>query len=246
MPRTSCLTRLLLLPAVLMAIPFPAAADSVRLTNGQTMEGIVVQQTPTDVRLQIDWQGYTTLNRGIIEAMRLEDRELNQRRLAQWHRDFLALQKRQQDQASFEAAQREKGLVKRGSEWVSVEALALLQNEAAEQERQQLRQQLSELTERIQALEAENRALREEANRPPAIIREFIPAGFLVRHHQPAPERRSLFRDEQGNVVRIRDHGSHQSFTARDGTHVDLQFETGRPVFTDAAGVRHELTPLGH
>jgi hypothetical protein len=229
--------------ALCLASPSLVSADLVRLTNGQTMEGIVVQQTPGEIHLQIDWQGYTVLDRGIIHGVVLEDRELNQERLERWQRDHAALRQREQDREAFEAEQQAKGLVKQGTQWVSLEALALLKEEEAKRERQELTRQLAELTERIRLLEAENRALREEASRP-MIVREFVPvhSGLVVQHQQTHRRAGSLFRDDQGRVVRVRRHGDHRSFTTADGTRVDLQFQNGRLGYTDPAGVRHELT----
>jgi hypothetical protein len=201
------------------------------------------------VRVQIAWQGFTTVDRAIIERVEVEDRARNQEHLAEWRQEHISLQERQKAEEQFEAAQREKGLVKRGTEWVSAEELARQDAEQAEaREQERVRQQMADLTERLQALERENLALRAELQRTPQIVRQFVhvPTDFLVhrRHRVDRGRDGSLFRDPHGNVVRVREHGGHKSFTASDGRHVDLTLQDGRLGFTDTAGTRHDLTPV--
>lgn len=236
---------------MLVSLAAPAAsADLVRLTNGQTMEGVVMEETNREIRLQIDWQGYTTLDRSIVQEVVLEGPALNERRREQWRQDRAVLIKRQEDQAAFDAAQREKGLIKRGEDWVTPEAVAALESAERQEELSRLEQRLAEISGRLQALESENQALRDELARTRSIASypAYAFPGGLVLHRQQSrrhsDRHRGLFRDDQGNVVRVRDHGKHKAFTAPDGTHVDVEFRNGRPGFTDPTGTFRELTPL--
>lgn len=219
----------------------PAWADVLHLSNRHTLEGIIVRETASHVKVRIAWTGYVTIDREAIVEIVREDDKVHKHRLAQWREEHLLLQQRERERRAFEAAQRERGLVRYQGQWIAQEESGLIKEEGAQKEQELQEEQLQLLTQRIQALEEENRRLRGELDRRQQLI---IPLGFLIHHHphhQPNP-----FTDEQGNLIRVQEHEGHKFFTAPDGKHVDVKSHESHLAFTDEAGIHHDLTTLRH
>ena len=228
--------------------PSAARADVIYFLGGRMMEGIVVQETAAQIKVQVAWQGYVTLDRdSVVSILRADERE-RQRLLTEWRKEFLADQQRERERVAYEEAQRPRGLVEHQGRWVTPAELATLKKEQARKEREQREAKAKqeeeaqreaearEATQRLQALQEENLRLRELVVQQRLLL---VPTSVLVERRDP-----SLFRDEQGNLIRVREHGGHQFFTATDGQHVDLQSHDGHLAFTDAQGLHHDLTCL--
>jgi len=224
----------------------PAAADVLHLTSGRRLEGVVVEDAGLSVKVRVTWLGYVTMDRGSIRAIERSDAADRERLLDGMRQQFVADQERQQAQAAFEAAQRAKGLVKRQGRWLTPEELAQSEATAREEQAREERARFEEaarraeaavgrLEARLDALERENRRLRVELSRRRVLVTD----GVLVRH-----PRRSVARDEHGNLLRIHTHDDHRFLTLPDGRHADLEERDSRLTFTDEAGVLHELHPV--
>ena len=226
------------------------SADTLRLSGGRTLEGIILEDTASQVKIQVSWKGDVTLSREAVVSIARSEVSDHQRLLRQWQREFVADQRRERRRLALEAAQRARGLVRYQGRWISQDELALIQDrqrreaEAAE-ERQRRDAEAKLVQERLQTLEEENRRLRWDLDQghrwwswwwnPRTII--------VQERHQPDPD---LFRDEQGNLIRVNEHEGHQFFTTTDGRHVDVQSHDGHLAFTDEQGVHHDLRLAGH
>ena len=110
----------------LSAISFavPAYADLVRLANGNGIEGILLSETPEQVEVQFAAGGSITFHREEILSIEPSDEGTRHDLLVRWTKDQEAFKEELKQQKAYEAAQREKGLIPDGSEWVSREEYA--------------------------------------------------------------------------------------------------------------------------
>ena len=176
----------------------PACGDLVHLSSGRTLEGIVVWETPSRVKLQVSWRGYVTIERDAVgEIVRGDDQE-HERLFTEWREAFLAAGERRRQRAAFEAQQRARGLVRHQGTWISLEELKFIEEKSADA-RRKYEEQLQRLTERLRALEAQNRILSQRLARRPVVLRS---SRFFLPHHG-LPHAR-LAKDEQGNLLRLR------------------------------------------
>ena len=208
-------------------LPPTVWADVVHLTDGRKVEGIVVGETDSGVRVQVTWQGFVTLDREVVlSVVRLSDQE-NSRRLRRWHKDFLEDQTRQRKRDSFEAFQKRRGLVPYEREWVTPE-----EKSRREQKKKEIEAAKQKPPPKIPPVEVI----------PPPITQPASPQrnGIVVRHsHDP-----TLFKDEQGNLIRVREHRGHKFFKTTEGEHVDLESHNGHLSFADEGGIHHDLEPV--
>ena len=235
-------TTIRLFAAVLLGLSAQSRvwADVLTLANTQTIEGLIVEENESHIKVQVAWQSYVTIDRQAVVSIAQGDAHEHDQLLARWQEEFQADQQRERAQRNLEAAQRARGLVKYRGEWIKLEELitvqARKQEQQAQQERQQLEDQLSQLAQQVRALSEENQRLRQELffARQQVVV---LPQPVLVRHHHDP----TLFTDEQGNLIRVQEHDSHQFFTTTDGKHVDLQSHDGHLAFTDEQGLHHDL-----
>ena len=229
-----------------------AWGDLLSLSEGRKLEGVIVQEAKSQIRVQVSWQGYVTVDRSSVVSVTRGGKEDNARLLGQWRRDFLVDQNRERKKSSFEAAQRAKGLVMYKGSWISQAELASIQSkqkeeqtrkekEAREEAARRAAEEEAKRTERrIQALEEENLRLRQQTVTRQELL--IVPNTVIVHPHHD----HNLFRDERGNLIRVEEHEGHQFFTTTDGKHVDVQSHDGHLVFTDERGIRHDLEQAAH
>ena len=228
-----------------------AWGDLLHLSGGRKLEGVIVKETESQVKIQVSWQGYVSVDRSSVVSIARAGKEENQRLLGQWRRDFLSDQQRERKRIAFEAAQRAKGLVMYKGSWISQTELASIQAKQKEEEVRKEREAREEAAKRsaeeetrrterrIQALEEENLRLQQQAVTRRELL--VVPNTVVIHHHDP-----NLFRDERGNLIRIEEHEGHKFFTTTDGRHVDLQSHDGHLSFTDERGIHHDLERAAH
>jgi len=230
----------LLAAGACLAWSAPAQADIVHLSNGQRVEGIVVSESPSGVRIQMDVQGYMTVSREFVNEIVREDAAVNDARLERWRAEHEEARIRQEARDAFEAEQRAKGLVKYQGDWITPDALGAIRDEESRKELARLERQLEELTDRLEALETENQALRHDLEQRPIFV---FPQTELIRRSHDERRGRLLYRDEQGNLIRVQEEGGRKFFLEPDGTRVDLDEHGEHLTFTDSTGTHRDLTP---
>jgi len=236
----------------------PIAADRVHLANGQTLEGLVIRHTGSEVVVQVAWEGRMILDPGFVKAVEPSTEAERQQLLKEWRDAFQAFQEREQRRREFEEQQMAKGLLQHRGEWVTQEELAAIRAgaKAAGQERReraQVEQQLKRETDMRQRLETElrdaadrMRRLQEEQARlqqEVASLRSLLGAAFLHPRH-PSRDVPAVLRDEQGHLLRVQQHEGHLSVVTPDGIHGDLQLHDDRFSFTESSGKHHDLEPV--
>lgn len=219
-----------------------AWGDILHLSDGRKVEGIITKEADAHLQIQVLWQGTVTVPRSSIRSVVRGSRQDHQGLLKKWHKDFLVDQRREQERAAFEAAQRAKGLVKHEGRWIAREELALIQEkerkEREKKEQKRREEEARRVEERLQALEEENRRLqRQIAAQTELIFRQ----GVVVHHHDP-----NLFRDEQGNLIRVQEQLGEKFFTTTDGKRINLESHGGHLTFTDDKGIHRDLKPADH
>ena len=225
-----------------------AWGDVLYLSDGRKVEGIIADETDVQVRVQVLWQGYVTIPRGTVLSIERGAKGDHQRLLEKWKKDFLVDQKQEGERKAFEETQRAKGLVPYQGKWMTAEEASLLEEKKkekerqkkAEEERQQLEEGLRRINERLQALEEENERLRRQLAAQTEII--FRRSNFINVHRRDS----TLFKDEQGNLIRVQEHENHKFFTTSDGEHVNLEADGDHLSFTDEKGVHHDLKRVWH
>lgn len=229
------------LAGLLLLAPAPVRGDEIRLANGQILEGIVVDETTSQVKVQVTSQGYLWLDRAAVSSVERASEEDNQQLLDAWRRAERTVKDARREREALEADQRAKGLVKHKGRWITKEELAAITEQEARAERERQREAEAERTAQlIQALQEENRRLQDLVAEHQ---RQILYWRGLVHHQQHDPH---LFRDEQGNLLRVQRHEGHPFFVAPDGKHVDLQSQEGALTFTDSQGARRTLEPAHH
>lgn len=225
----------------LLLAPVPAHGDELRLANGQSLEGIVVDETTSQVKVQVTSQGYLLLDRAAVSSIVRASKENNQQLVEGWRRTERNVEEVKREREMLEAEQRTKGLVKHKGRWIAKEELTAITEQEARAERERQREAEAERTAQlIQTLQGETRRLQDlvaEQQRQLVYWRGLAHSP----HHDP-----HLFRDEQGNLLRVQHHEGHPFFVAPDGKHVDLQSQEGTLTFTDPQGVRRTLEPAYH
>lgn len=229
-------------------LPAVAWADRLHLTNGRVLEGVVVRETPSQVVVQVAWEGYVFLDREAIATIEAADEPARQHLLAQWQQEFRQAQEREQQRQEFEAAQRAKGLVEYQGRWVTPQEVAAIKEEQVEaqrrrkeeQERQraeaeaQARQaEIQELIEQLHTLQVEQARLQEELAHQRLWLRH-VPV--LINQCDP-----NLVRDAQGNLMRLQAHEGHRFLVTPDGRHVDVQAHADHLSFLDDRGRHQDL-----
>ena len=221
-------------------LPPTVWADVVHLTDGRKVEGIVVGETDSGLRVQVTWQGFVTLDReDVLSAVRSSDQE-NSHRLRQWRKEFLEDQARQRKRDSFEAFQKRRGLVPYEGEWVSPEEKSRREQKKKETEEAKQKPRFE-----IPPVEAIPPPITQPA--PPQRIiagdKVFIlpRSGFVIQRQNRDP---TLYKDERGNLIRVRKHEGHKFFTTTEGVHVDLESHGGHLFFNDKEGTHHDLEPV--
>ena len=236
----------------------PAWADRVHLANGQTLEGLVIRKTGSEVVVQVAWEGHLILDPSFVTAIEPSTEPERRQLLAEWRNTFQAFQEREQRRRDFEEQQVAKGLVQHRGQWVTQEELTAIKAGAmsAEQEhraraqaeqqlqretdvRQKLEAELREATQRLRSLQEEQVRLQQEMSS----LHYLLGAAFL-QPHPPFPRIPTVLRDAQGHLLRVQQHEGHLSVVTPDGTHGDLQMQDDRFSFTDPSGTHHDLEPV--
>ena len=224
-----------------------AQADVLSLSNGRTLEGVIVEETDSHIEVQVTWRGYVSLEKVAIVSIARGDAQDHRRLRSHWQEEFLADQHRERERAAFEAAQRARGLTLYNGKWMTREEQVRIKEEQANQERLQreaaakraAEEEAQRTAQRLQALEEENRRLQYLATQPRFW---WVPQDLIIRHH----DHTNLLKDEQGNLIRVQEHDGHKFFTTTDGKHVDLQSHDSHLAFTDEQGIHHDLEPVKH
>ena len=231
----------------------PAWSDAVHLTNGQTLEGIVIRESDAQVVLQVAWEGFVVLDRGSIAKIDPAEKPERERLLAQWKEDHQAYLEQEERRRQFETDQRAKGFLLYDGQWMTKEEVAAIKEKSAdkearrkleedlkkeqlarkqeEEERKAREEELKTLNQRLRAMQEEQLRLQQEITALRcALARPAFPIGF--------PD---FVRDEHGNLLRVQAHDGHLFVATPDGTHADLQLSNGHLSFTDQQGLHHDV-----
>ncbi len=212
-----------------------AWADRVYLSTGQTLDGIVVNETATEVKIQVLREGYLTLDRAVVEKIDGGSDADHAQLRAEWERADRNVKARAREREAFEAAQREKGMVKHQGQWITQAELEAMQQHEERLAEERAREEETQRTEQlIQALQEENERLQELVQ---VLQREMMRRPVVLR-----PDA-GLFQDEQGNLLRIREHEGHAFVISPEGSHIDLQPKGHAFTYTDQNGTQHTLVP---
>jgi hypothetical protein len=236
----------------------PTWADQVHLSNGRTIDGVVIRESASQVVLQVAWEGHVVLDRTTVTGIERSTDAQREELLAAWRREHEAFQERERREREFEAEQLAKGLVFHRGEWITREELAVIKERTLEdaqrrrdeaelkrredeqrqraQELQRREEELTTLTQRLRAMQEEQLRLQQEI----IALRSWLARPHLVVRHA---ER--FVTDEHGNLLRVLDHAGHLAVVTPDGSHADLQVHDGHLSFTDRQGVHHDVTE-GH
>ena len=202
-----------------MSVPVVGWADVIEVAPGRSLEGVVIEETVSKIKVQVSWQGYVTFDRGGVVSIRRDSTGENVRLQDAWHQEALQKEQREQAQQAFEEAQRQHGYVKYRGEWITREELAMVQEEQLKKEREERANEFQQMTQQLKALQEDNHRLQQELvaaqqrylNTPRIVVVEREPLC-------PLP----LVRDEQGNVLPLQHHDAHQFVTTTDGHHLDV------------------------
>ena len=234
------------LPLLAAASP-RADADIIRLTNGQSLDGVIVDETDTHLRLRVAWTGFVTLDRGAVKEIVREDDAANRDQLSEWEKNHQTSLQEERHREREEEERRRSGYFQYQGQWVTAAELAMLQEARVRQEQERSHEELKKLTDRIEALEQENRRLRDETTRQRIVVTQ---PGFIIQQPLfPAfgrPQSRGReFTDEQGNMVRVHRRDDELSATI-NGQQVDVLHHDEHLAYVDPAGTHHDLTPVHH
>ncbi len=200
--------------------PAIARADILHLHNGQNLEGIIDQQSATQIRLQVAWRGFVKLPRSSVESIQPGTLAEHAALRDEWRRSFDAAQQRQQTRVELEQAQRARGLVLYRGGWITGAELAQIEEARAAQRALRAQQQQTEqLAARLSAIEQQNAALRQQLAQTPTFPTVVISRPVAVLGHP------GFITDDQGNLLRLRHHEHHDFVVTSSGRHVDLSAE---------------------
>lgn len=110
--------------ALLLALCAVARADTVTLSNGNDVLGVIVKQTKAEVRVKIGPGSFVDLDASTIEKIKRDPKKDNLKLLDQWRKQ--EIEDRQADAAEnkFEDEQHKKGLIFYNGAWVDSDELA--------------------------------------------------------------------------------------------------------------------------
>lgn len=113
----------------------PLHADTIRLANGNTIEGLVIAETPERLEIQFAQGGSITFHRDEILEIQAADGDERRALRERWAQEQEAFLAELAAQRRYEEAQRAKGLIKDAGEWVTKEEFAArTERERAERE----------------------------------------------------------------------------------------------------------------
>jgi len=170
----------------------PAWADALKLANGRTIEGVIVDESDDEIRLQVSWQGFIIVKRASVTSVSRETDLERQRRVIAWRREFEADEERDQARRAVEAQQRAQGLMVFEGQWVTPEYVAEVRERRRVDEahdraealrRDELQSHMERLARRVEGLEAENRRLRVDLLKRERQRIIVVPQPFVVRPH---------------------------------------------------------------
>jgi hypothetical protein len=221
----------------ILAAPF-AAADSISLANLQTIDGIIVEESDSAVKLQIDLESFITFNRSSVISVKRTDEADHEKKLSGWRQDRKDSEERDRSRLEFEAEQYAKGFVKHEGQWIT----------QAELERsddfKRLEDRLDELQNQIRSLTEENRRLQQDlvtARSETRVIQEpvFVERRFFQRRDQ------QFSSNDHKNHVRVPQHPANEFITPpSDGRRIDLPRHDGRFFFRDDQGMSRNLSKV--
>ena len=253
----------LLIPVILSACAQAVCADTVFLTNGQSLECLVKEETEQHVKLQVAWQGYMTLQRPIVREIQRAPEPERQELAARWRDEFEAAKQAELDDRAFEEEQYRRNLVKYRGAWITqaeMDAIRREQQEAEqrrlqarqeEEDHDQLERQMRQLSERIESLEEENRLLQGELSgarrellwRPGIVVIDDDGPQLRRREHRFGRDTQ-LTHDGDGNFVKIHTDEGRRFIIGQDGKPVDVRRHGRHFAYEDEHGIHHDLEPV--
>lgn len=226
-----------------LGMPMTAWADRVHLSNGRVVEGIIVEETASRMKVQMAWAGYIWIHPEQIVSIEPGTEVSHRELLARWETEYEGAQERERVREAFEQAQLAKGLVRYRGRWLTREEFVRIEDARALEEKLRLREdEARRAAERLEAVQRENQRLQQELTRERYRLRQplIVPHPFR-RHH-----RRHFVRDEQGNLLRSGKHDGHQFFISPDGRHIDLEPHGAHLAFVDEEGIHHDVQRVWH
>ena len=233
--------------------------DQVHLTNGQTIEGIVVREDEAQIVLQVAWGGQVVLDRASLKAIERSDEKDRQALLARWREEDQAFKEREERERAFEESQRAKGLVFYRGQWVTKEEVegikagvraadeerhkreeAERQLKQGQEAREKLETELRALTERLRDMQQEQLRLQQEIT---SLRQVIIQRDQWRRRFSHIP---LVVRDQFGNLLQVIvvDHGP--VIELPDGSRCDLDVDGNRFTYIDHAGIHHQVELVTH
>ncbi len=121
-------------------------ADEVLLSNGRTLEGIVVAETGTSITLQVMADGFLTLAAREVQHVDVANEVARKDLQARWTVRAEKLRAQRQKQLVFEDAQRRQGLVRYRGQWITQQELDQIRSDAARAREARQHQQVQPAT----------------------------------------------------------------------------------------------------
>lgn len=227
---------LITLTAAVVLIAPSAQADLVHLLNGQTLRGIVVQQTPQSVRLQVAWQGYITVSAETVASIQHEEETIHKQLLSVWQAEH---DNTLEDKAGHEAqreALRATAESMHEKEKLKAELEAL--KTAMDIQSKQHQAEIAALKSRLGTLEVENEALARNRQMNNALAMPLI----IGQDHDRREDVR-FFRDAQGNILHVEERNGRQCVRAPDGKLLPIQSRGFEKTYVNEQGRRVEIKP---
>lgn len=113
------------LAMALLLLPAGAVhADTVTLSNGSDILGVVVKQTKAEVRVKIGPGSFVDLDASTIEKVKRDPKKDNMKLLEQWRKQEQEDRQADEAQNKFEDEQHKKGLILYNGAWVDPDELA--------------------------------------------------------------------------------------------------------------------------
>lgn len=230
--------------AVALCLPLSARADVLRLSNGRSIEGIIVRRTESQIKIQVAKDGYVGIPHEQVVAVTEGTEKKHEGLISQWHAEYKESQERERAQEAFQLTQLARGLVLYKGGWISqselirIDELQSLKKELKAQREgtEQARRELASLTQEV-------RRLRDELAQERTQLRSRV----IFRHPFPSPHPHDSFaKDKHGNLLRLRRSDGEKFFVSPDGRHVSLAQHNDHLAFADTEGEHQDLTHTFH
>ncbi len=141
-----------------LSLPVGVKADEVKLVNGSTLDGIIVKETSSRVKVQVAWKRYAVLDRAEVAQIKRDAGEAHEQLRAKWRQQSREAKRPHQDETQQRTLKQEAPADREERQTLTEELNALREQErqtGRQQTRRQLDDEMSRLTERVDELERE-------------------------------------------------------------------------------------------